>query len=95
MAGSQFQRQIDRKRWKRLRLMILDRDNWRCRECGRYGNEVDHIQPLQRGGDLYAESNLECLCKSCHLVKTATENGRLPALTEWVSEIARISKGLQ
>ena len=37
------------------------------RKCGRYGNEVDHIQPLDRGGEAYAPSNLQVLCRGCHI----------------------------
>ena len=31
---------------------VLDRDGWRCRRCRRVGRmEVDHVVPLDRGGD--------------------------------------------
>ena len=68
---------IDRKRWGRVRLQVLDRDNWRCQKCRKPGArfEVDHIIPLHKGGAKYALSNLQTLCRSpCHFDKTAKEN---------------------
>ena len=76
---------LDRRRWAWVRRKLLKRDNWRCRECGRYGNEVDHIQPLHTGGDPWAESNLQCLCRRCHIAKTRAEYSgpRDPAREAW------------
>ena len=51
-------------------------------KCGRYGNEVDHIQPLDRGGEAYAPSNLQMLCRGCHILKSAKENCRQPTPAE-------------
>ena len=68
---------IDRKRWRGVRLRILDRDGWRCLDCGRAGKlEVDHKQPLQFGGDVYESDNLQTLCRTCHISKTRVENRR-------------------
>ena len=63
------------KRWRVLRLAILDRDGWRCRKCGRAAGrfEVDHVIPLDRGGAMYEESNLQTLCRGCHILKSAGE----------------------
>lgn len=36
--------------------------------------EVDHIQPLSRGGG-HGWDNLQALCKSCHSKQTARESG--------------------
>ena len=75
-------------RWRRLRVAILDRDGWRCTnpECGRAGRlEVDHIQPLEKGGAMYDPANLQTLCRTCHIAKTAAQN-RKPApadVQEW------------
>ena len=62
------------RRWAWVRRKVLKRDGWRCRACGKYGNECDHIKPLQDGGAKYDESNLQCLCKRCHIAKTRAEN---------------------
>ena len=73
MSKLHRQHGLDSRQWKRLRLAILDRANWRCRTCGGYANEVDHIQPLHQGGSPWAESNLQCVCLGCHIAKTRAE----------------------
>ena len=76
--------QIQGARWQAVRLNVLVRDSWRCSTCGKYGNEVDHIRPLKRGGDPWAESNLQTLCRDCHIEKTRKENQRDdPARDAW------------
>ena len=64
---------------------MLDAVGWRCAVCGRYGREVDHIRPLHKGGHPWAESNLQCLCRGCHIAKTRAENRRerTPAERAW------------
>lgn len=71
------------QRWKRLRLKVLRRASWRCAKCGGYANQVDHIEPLSRGGDPWDESNLQVLCKRDHAEKTATELPRDPERQAW------------
>ena len=45
------------RRWARVRPgAVLDRDGWRCRRVGRM--EVDHVVPLDRGGDPWDMANL-------------------------------------
>jgi hypothetical protein len=36
----------------------------------------DHVVPIQRGGALLDESNLQSLCRACHNRKTAMERKR-------------------
>ena len=36
--------------------------------------EVDHIRPVQGGGDPYDLANLQTLCRSCRISKTRGEN---------------------
>lgn len=61
---------------KRLRFLILKRDNFRCVRCGRsivnYPGlelEVDHIKPYSKGGETISE-NLQTLCKDCNQGKS-------------------------
>ena len=66
---------LNRKKWARLRRLVLDRSGYRCQTCGRAGRlEVDHVKPLDAGGDLYDLDNLQSLCRGCHILKTAQEN---------------------
>ena len=48
----------------------------RCRQRGelRLATDADHIVPRSRGGRDTLE-NLQSLCKSCHGIKSATEDG--------------------
>ena len=73
------------RRWKRLRKTVLDAAGWRCQSCARYGNEVDHIEPLHRGGAPWATANLQVLCAGCHAEKTRQENRRelTPSEADW------------
>ena len=72
--------------------MVLERDGWRCRSCGRAGAlEVDHIVPLEAGGDPWALDNQQALCKECHADKTRSERGGKPQprVDAWVDLVAR------
>lgn len=95
---SRHHKKLGGRQWAALRLLVLDRENWRCTVCGRYGNEVDHITPLDRGGDPYAESNLQVLCGGrggCHASKTREENcrERTPAELEWDLYVSELTGG--
>ena len=69
----------EQRRWQRVRLTILRRDGYRCRTCGLAGRlEVDHVQPLHKGGARFDPENLAACCRSCHITKTAEENRRYP-----------------
>lgn len=62
----------DTQRWRKLSKKVR-RENPFCVSCGYLGDDVDHINPVASGGALYAEDNLQVLCKSCHSKKTAKE----------------------
>ena len=73
------------QRWQRTRTIVARRDPF-CRRCDvRVTDEVDHIVPAREAiaqaqlsgrfpGDRYAgyylQSNLQGLCRSCHIQKT-------------------------
>ena len=72
---SHFHKRLDWRRWEFARKAALDRDGFRCVECGRAGRmEVHHIQPLDRGGMALAYDllNLKTLCRECHIAKSTT-----------------------
>ena len=86
---SRFHRQINRAAWERARLAVLERDHWRCCECGRAGRlEVDHIRPLAAGGEPIALANLQTLCRRCHIRKSQDESDTSPERKAWTSYMA-------
>ena len=48
-----------------LKNQVLERDSWRCQECGSFENQVHHLQPRSRLGD-DTITNLITLCAHCH-----------------------------
>ena len=74
--GSSSARGYDRH-WSRVRLAHL-RSEPLCRICASYGNVtaaelVDHIQPINDGGAVLDDANLQSLCGRCHARKTADD----------------------
>lgn len=61
--------------WRKLRLKILSRDNYKCKYCGivSLNMQVDHIKPVSKGGN-DDESNLVAACLKCNSKKN---NNRL------------------
>lgn len=59
------------KRWKMLRRRRLFLDPL-C-SCGEIATDVDHITPIEEGGEPFGLENTQSLCKSCHSVKTRRE----------------------
>ena len=55
--------------WKRLRLEILQRDQYTCYMCGGEAGEIDHILPRSRNGSDEPE-NLAAACRRCNNAKS-------------------------
>jgi len=78
---ARYSRHVTRgPRWKALRMQALERDHWKCVQCGtRRRLEVDHIEPVRKRPDLaYSLGNLQVLCGRCHARKTRIEIGHKP-----------------
>ncbi len=58
--------QLDPQAYQQLCRQVLQRDSWRCQQCGSRTNlQVHHIQlRSQSGSD--TDENLITLCASCH-----------------------------
>lgn len=67
--------------WYFVRKDILRRDRYSCRICKQRFRkkqlDVDHIIPVQMGGQLFDKNNLRTLCKECHKAKTALDRDAL------------------
>ncbi len=75
---------LDKKRWGRLRLKVLDAANWKCRICGNWSGEVDHVRPLHQNGAVYDLENLQAICADHHRAKTRQELRKVaPDQKEW------------
>ena len=49
-----------------LRRVVLQRDGWRCQQCGSLSNlDVHHVRRRSELGD-DAEANLITVCRECH-----------------------------
>jgi len=63
-------------KWKRLRVAFLRAHPW-CNHCPPTSwtpaTEVDHVLPIEDGGDPWDENNLRPLCRYHHAAKTAED----------------------
>lgn len=90
------------RQWRELRLKALERDKYRCQNCGKVGKfEIDHIEPLRAGGEFWNLDNLQTLCRRCHFKKTAAENetrpkknGKLNQWYEYLNELKAKPQGV-
>lgn len=52
--------------WGALRAAVLERDKYKCRNCGSVSNlNCDHIVPVSKGG-LTTTDNMQTLCAACN-----------------------------
>lgn len=64
--------------WRKLRAVKISQQPF-CEEClksGKYvsANVVDHIVPINQGGEPLAFDNLQSLCNRCHNKKSSSES---------------------
>ncbi len=71
--------------YRRQRRRILDRQRWRCAECGRAGPLELHHASGDRTDD--RDANLIGLCRPCHFAAHGTKPG--PDRSAWRAELAR------
>jgi 5-methylcytosine-specific restriction protein A len=65
--------------WRKAAKRFKD-NNPICVECDKIGivtkvKVVDHILPINKGGERLDEANFQSLCESCHNKKSASEKG--------------------
>lgn len=68
--------------------LVFQRDRWMCQLCGKptlksargtcnpRAPELDHIQPLSKGGE-HSYRNTQCTCRACNHAKSDAELGQL------------------
>lgn len=58
--------QLDPDAYRELHRQVLQRDGWRCQQCGNRTNlQVHHIRRRSEAGD-DTEENLITVCSDCH-----------------------------
>ena len=78
---SRHHRETGNRLWAELRLLVFERDGYRCTNCGKAGRfECHHVKPLHQGGGNELV-NLTTLCRGCHLEAHARK--QTPSETEW------------
>ena len=50
--------------FKKIRLFLLIKNNWKCFICGNEATEVHHIDEDKSN---HNEDNLMCVCRKCHI----------------------------
>jgi 5-methylcytosine-specific restriction protein A len=78
-------------KWLRTREAVLSQEPW-CRACKGDGREtlatqVDHIVPVEQGGDKWNLAGLQPLCSSHHGQKTRREQRNRGEGTPGVSKV--------
>ncbi len=62
---------VNRGRWAKVRVHILERDGYDCQirlpGCTTHATQVDHITRIDDGGMIYEPMNLRAACSKCNL----------------------------
>ena len=67
---------LNQEAYQELRNQVLERDGWRCQNCGGANNlQVHHIEPRSQLGHDTCE-NLVALCAKCHESLHTRRSGR-------------------
>ena len=94
---ARFHAKLNKRRWAAVRRSILQRDGYRCTQCGKAGRlEVDHIQAVHQGGDPWDERNLQTLCRADHIEKGRREakvRRRDPSRDAWDLLVQELADG--
>ena len=61
--------------YKMVRLRVLHRDNYVCYYCGGDANQVDHVVPISKQGDVMDMDNMVAACKRCNVSKGNRSQG--------------------
>lgn len=76
-------------RWQKLRLQVMDRDDWKCVACGDATSTL-HVHHKRYCGSIWESpvDDLQTLCNSCH-----AGLGVHPKAGVWYQRIGEIKKG--
>lgn len=63
-----LKKEISSTRWKKIRLIVLERDKYICQRCSNYADTVDHKIPWRISHNSSVD-NAQALCRSCNTKK--------------------------
>ena len=76
--------------WFFVRKDVLRRDRYTCKICKQRLRkrflDVDHIIPIQMGGQLFDKENLRTLCKDCHKSKSKLDSEALSEIKDEINK---------
>jgi hypothetical protein len=75
--------------WRRIRKIVLERDNWTCAACGHRALKWMNVHHLEDSGDNSPE-NLAPLCVACHAVLHVGFSLMHGSIEVWESEISQV-----
>lgn len=64
-AKEEYKEYLKSDRWKELRLLRLEKDNFKCRDCGNEANEVHHTS-YNNINTPWEIHEIISLCHNCH-----------------------------
>lgn len=85
-------------RWQKKRLEVMQRDGFKCRDCGSVKNTL-HVHHCAYRGKTPWDTPIELLltvCENCHKFRQSVENEARESLDEWfarspVSDISDVN----
>jgi hypothetical protein len=87
-AAQTYREHLKDPRWQQKRLLILERDEWTCQQCGRNDLPLNIHHTEYKSGRMpweYEEVFLITLCHACHtLLGTQTTGRRLQPKVNYV-----------
>lgn len=86
---------LQRKEWQAVRHAVLERDSWKCTECGdRRRLEVHHTMRVADFPEHAFNPDLcKVLCAPCHTIQTNLELGNKPdpKRQQWRKAVAELA----
>lgn len=67
-AHDKHKEYLQSKMWNKIRFEVLERDKFRCVECGKSAEDVHHVDYKYLGTDMESDYCVS-LCKTCHKEK--------------------------
>jgi 5-methylcytosine-specific restriction endonuclease McrA len=75
-------------RWRKVRRVVLARDEHRCTECGAPATSVDHIVPKDEAPALmYELSNLRAACRAHNEGRVSGRLARMAHINRSVAKV--------